>query len=96
MARPKKEELSEQEELAYHLQSLKRNAGWKYLCWYVEQWKKKTLDEMMVESTFDNMRELRAEFKAYSRLLILPELLIKDLTEGKSLPTFDDFDPYSK
>jgi len=85
------ENLNSKDELLMQLQAFKQNPTWLLCLQNLERWKEQTLAEMLNESNFDNVKELRAEFKAYGRLLNLPDKIIQDLTQGSTEPNLDPY-----
>ena len=86
------EAFNNDDELVANLQSLKQHAGWLFIASVIARWKTQNLDEIIKESNFENIKELRAEYKAYGKVLNLPNYLIQDLTESTDKVKLDAYE----
>jgi len=88
------ETLDNKDELIAHLHSLKQHPGYQYIASILTNWKDQAAGDM-ANTPFNDpkMPAAQADFKAYGRLLALPDRLIHDLTEK---PGTINFDPYNQ
>jgi hypothetical protein len=85
--------MTEKDELATTLQSLKQHPGWTFICQILTNWKNQASTELAeTPHTDPRMPSIQADYKAYARLLKLPDQLLHDLTDRGF--TVEDLDAY--
>lgn len=82
-------ELEKRDEIRANLQQLKSHPGYIYMVEYIKTWKEQVLGEILSK---DKAPSEKGEFKAYGRVLNLPDHLIHILSSNvEELPNLDAY-----
>ncbi|MDQ3816107.1 MAG: hypothetical protein M3362_00265 [Acidobacteriota bacterium] len=59
----------------------------------IENWKEQAIGELAVMEDVSKMKDAQADYRTCSKILQLPDRIIKDLQASSDL-SLEDFDPY--
>ena len=85
--------LDEKSQLVADLQSLQSHKGYQYIARIISNWKEQAMLEMSLAEDFSKIKNSQSDFRICSKILMLPDRLIRDL-QAKTNTDFTDFDPY--
>jgi len=80
-------------ELSAKMQALKQDEAFQYLMTIVENWKEQAMSELAVMDDLGKMKDAQADYRICSKILLLPDFIIKDL-QSRSDVSMADFDAY--
>jgi hypothetical protein len=81
-------------DLSAKMQALKQDEAFIYLMAIIENWKEQAINELAVMDDFNKMKDSQADYRTCSKVLLLPDRIIKDLQERSDV-SIENFDAYN-